>query len=959
MWFRQAADQKLPEAQYNLALAYEVGRGLSRDDEQAVRWYRLAADQRYPLACYNLGLMSEEGRGVERNDAQAAALYRTAAEQNYGPAQNNLGIMIAEGRGDLSPDLAESYAWLSLAVENGAKPTARDIISRRLTEVQLADARVKLVTLRNRLGLPVSNTGVAAAPMVSVSLPVPAAVVSPVATSDSALSDRVVKLEADVASAREANAQLLDDSRRLAIEKSALEKKLADQATDAAAAGGNLAGQLQFARDAVAKLTTENLQLKSGSAPSASSVTDVTSGGDSAKLRQTLADTEARLRSLGEDNKRLNNEVKRSIFEMGSLRHELDVLRSRGDAQPSDVAAAVASKRIADLEQSVAALRTANDKLLADSKNLADATVTDSDATRLKRQLADLQVANERLSAGLDEARTAVAQAKVSDAKVQELNKQLEAVSAELAKARVQLAAAVMPAADNQQLAALTKQVERAQVEKRELSDELAASWKETENLKASLKTQLADANQRAASAQTPLVAKEVANELAALRATVSKAEADRAALQSKLDQAADNLNAAQRAQHLAESEVASLKAASSTRDQANADLRASQEQLISDNARLAAAARVQGDNVATLRAQLATAEQNLAAARKQAEDRAAAEQQTAGEKTALQTAIDRLTSDNKQLAEVAAKPSSDVERLGKQIAELQGALASSTTQQQTQQAKVDQLAVQLAAAEKKLVEASGQATSEKNTLQNLIAQLTRDNKRLAEEATQPKDDVVRLTAQVDQLKTAMAAAATERQIEQAKAGETSVQLADAQKKLAEANGQAVTDKSTLQRLVDQLAGYNQRLTQESVQAKSDAEHLGKQVAELKNAVNAAVTEQKTQQAKAEQLASQLAATNKILEDKQQSLDAVNAKIEDLNKAVAEGQKSAEEAARLRNLSETLKQDMNALQYALKTDREKSAAALEAVNGQLKRVREANRALAEANKALINTQAAQ
>ena len=184
-------------------------------------------------------------------------------------------------------------------------------------------------------------------------------------------------------------------------------------------------------------------------------------------------------------------------------------------------------------------------------------------------------------------------------------------------------------------------------------------------------------------------------------------------------------------------------------------------------------------------------------------------------------------------------------------------------------------------------------------------------------------------------------------------------QLADAQKKLAEANGQAVTDKSTLQRLVDQLAGYNQRLTQESVQAKSDAEHLGKQVAELKNAVNAAVTEQKTQQAKAEQLASQLAATNKILEDKQQSLDAVNAKIEDLNKAVAEGQKSAEEAARLRNLSETLKQDMNALQYALKTDREKSAAALEAVNVQLKRVREANRALAEANKALINTQAAQ
>src|SRR5207248_11558894 len=99
--------------------------------------YRRAAALAYPRARYNLALMLEEGRGSKPDPAAAAELYRAAARQNFAPAQNNLGILLAEGRG-VPADLVEAYAWLSLAVENHAKPAGRDIVADQLTSAQRA-----------------------------------------------------------------------------------------------------------------------------------------------------------------------------------------------------------------------------------------------------------------------------------------------------------------------------------------------------------------------------------------------------------------------------------------------------------------------------------------------------------------------------------------------------------------------------------------------------------------------------------------------------------------------------------------------------------------------------------------------------------------------------------------------------------------------------------------------------
>ena len=46
---------------------YAAGRGVARDDTEAVAWYRKAAEQGNALAQQNLDRMCADGRGVPRD----------------------------------------------------------------------------------------------------------------------------------------------------------------------------------------------------------------------------------------------------------------------------------------------------------------------------------------------------------------------------------------------------------------------------------------------------------------------------------------------------------------------------------------------------------------------------------------------------------------------------------------------------------------------------------------------------------------------------------------------------------------------------------------------------------------------------------------------------------------------------------------------------------------------------
>ncbi len=55
--FKKSAKQGIVEAQYNLAIIYASGKGVTQDYQQAATWYHKAAEQGHAQAQYNLGLL--------------------------------------------------------------------------------------------------------------------------------------------------------------------------------------------------------------------------------------------------------------------------------------------------------------------------------------------------------------------------------------------------------------------------------------------------------------------------------------------------------------------------------------------------------------------------------------------------------------------------------------------------------------------------------------------------------------------------------------------------------------------------------------------------------------------------------------------------------------------------------------------------------------------------------------
>ena len=119
-WYRKAAEQGNAFGQTNLGVMYRDGRGVAKDDAQAVEWFRQAAEQGFAPGQNNLGYMYQTGRGIAKDDALAVEWYRKAAEQGNAQAQTNLGIMYRDGRG-VAKDDAEAKRWLRKAAAQGDK----------------------------------------------------------------------------------------------------------------------------------------------------------------------------------------------------------------------------------------------------------------------------------------------------------------------------------------------------------------------------------------------------------------------------------------------------------------------------------------------------------------------------------------------------------------------------------------------------------------------------------------------------------------------------------------------------------------------------------------------------------------------------------------------------------------------------------------------------------------------
>jgi len=108
-WFRQAALQGNVEAQFHLAsLVARGAKGLKQDLPTALKLYQDAAGKGHALAMNALGKAYQQGKGAEADLAKAAEWYAKAADLRLADAENNLGMLYLEGKG-VNRDLTRAF----------------------------------------------------------------------------------------------------------------------------------------------------------------------------------------------------------------------------------------------------------------------------------------------------------------------------------------------------------------------------------------------------------------------------------------------------------------------------------------------------------------------------------------------------------------------------------------------------------------------------------------------------------------------------------------------------------------------------------------------------------------------------------------------------------------------------------------------------------------------------------
>jgi TPR repeat protein len=141
-WFRKAAEQGHVTAQYNLAVCYWDGLGVTKDHSEVVKWLLKAAEQGHAEAQFNLGASYWNGHGLAKDHTEGVRWLLKAAEQGHAGAQRALGACYKEGDG-VGQNLVEAHKWAKLAAaqnEEGAQKRCDELAS-KMSQDQLAESQ--------------------------------------------------------------------------------------------------------------------------------------------------------------------------------------------------------------------------------------------------------------------------------------------------------------------------------------------------------------------------------------------------------------------------------------------------------------------------------------------------------------------------------------------------------------------------------------------------------------------------------------------------------------------------------------------------------------------------------------------------------------------------------------------------------------------------------------------------
>jgi uncharacterized protein len=91
----KAAELGNPAAEHRVGVAYATGKGVQKNESEAVRWYQMSADQGFAEAQCDLGVRYLHGQGVKKDERIGLTLIRKAAAQGY---QEALDILTTNGQ---------------------------------------------------------------------------------------------------------------------------------------------------------------------------------------------------------------------------------------------------------------------------------------------------------------------------------------------------------------------------------------------------------------------------------------------------------------------------------------------------------------------------------------------------------------------------------------------------------------------------------------------------------------------------------------------------------------------------------------------------------------------------------------------------------------------------------------------------------------------------------------------
>jgi TPR repeat protein len=146
-WLMKSAEAGNAAAQDAIGMMYELGRGVSKDYDEAAKWYQKAAGRGFVNSAVNLGNLYALGRGVSKDYDEAAKWLEHAAAHGGRQANNSLSWLLATCPDKEIRNGQRAIGILSPVVNRGERhPVLLDTLAAAYAETGMFNEALELIS---------------------------------------------------------------------------------------------------------------------------------------------------------------------------------------------------------------------------------------------------------------------------------------------------------------------------------------------------------------------------------------------------------------------------------------------------------------------------------------------------------------------------------------------------------------------------------------------------------------------------------------------------------------------------------------------------------------------------------------------------------------------------------------------------------------------------------------------